>query len=255
MARHGRHKKTVYLLTITLFMVVSLFAVLDSTSTNSEFNSTNDNNESNKPDTKIIEGAPLFAPAADVDDYIDAAHSITTGTHSTVPPSGMGANNVIYTALTEADVGTTTLLQQTDFSSKPSGWTDDGNVVYSSSGFSSSSMVSSGYLYCATVDTQFFNEVIFKLDTYLHDMFGSGGSISITISFYNKFGAWVDLETVHNEYDGDVTVSSSSPDYLHSNFRVRVSYDSTGFEMAFTGNNWRIIANIGVSGAFDALVD
>ncbi|TFF91413.1 hypothetical protein EU545_04205, partial [Candidatus Thorarchaeota archaeon] len=183
----------------------------------------------------LIEPQPLFAPSDTSEDYVDSRQSITHGTDTNPPPSGMGELSG-YTSLEEESYPNPTwtrLLTQTTFTSRPSGWTDDG-ISYAGGYFVETSSIT-GYIYCTAVDTSGCDQVRFSLGFQ-----GTWETSSVSVWFWDS-SSWVLIDYVDESPTyGDQSFSNSSSIFKHSGFRVKVQYDDFDSTLDFQADNWRI---------------
>ncbi len=186
----------------------------------------------------VVEGMPVFIPSATGPNYVDSVQSLTYGTHTNAPPSGMGENSDVETILTEEDITGTNLMTQTNFPSPdpPDGWSD--SAMSYNGDFASTGVDLSGYIYCSDVDTSSYASVEFIVRLRVIRLFGS---ISARVYFYDSSGNWDLMATYGESGWADRTVTSSASEYRHSQFKVQVSYTASDTENGLVaGDSWRI---------------
>ncbi|TFG33752.1 hypothetical protein EU527_06925 [Candidatus Thorarchaeota archaeon] len=187
------------------------------------------------PEEVIIDGTPVFTPSVAGDHYVNTCVSVSHGTVSDLIP-GMGDSTSSTTSLTEEEYYIwSNLLIQTDFPSKPDGWTDS-NIYYDGD-FHDNGLF--GYLVCSDVDTSSYDQVRFVLSIGVTI---GGSDFGVSISFYNNTGNWnTVVYDVPQRAKSDYTVTSTESQYQHSAFKVRVAYGylavSGGMMWA---DNWRV---------------
>jgi hypothetical protein len=185
----------------------------------------------------VIQGERLYAPSSEGDDYVDSVQSVTHGTNTTGPPNGMGADDSSHTTLTETSTTTyswNTLQTQSTFNGLPSGWTDQ-NIAYPLDDYFHEDGSLSGEIYSSAVNTANAVEVRFILN--IECTFESQDGM--VVSFWNGT-TWNSVGDIVEASEGDQTFTSSSSQYFHSGFRVRVSYVSLMLTIDFKANNWRV---------------
>ncbi len=185
-------------------------------------------------DEVILEATPVFVTSSAGDDYVDSFEFLTYGSHTNLPPSGMGEDNSLDTEMTETSAVWTDMLTQTAFYGRPSGWSDS-NIQYLSGDFNSDGSTL-GYLYCKNVNTTEYTNVKFTLSIGIQDF---AGQISVKVYFYDFLSNWNEIGTYPEGAKQDYAFSSSSGLYMHSNFKVRVGYTASG-DCYFGADNWRI---------------
>ncbi len=187
-------------------------------------------------DFKIIEPELQYVTSAAGSDYVDGVHSLTYGSHSNVPPNGMGKNDATSTDLTESNAVWERLMTQTTFNTKPTGWVDSG-ISYNGD-FSNDGTATSGYLYCTSIDTSTAGTIRFTLSI---GVFKLSGSFSVRCEFLDSSGNWDEIGSYPLASKADVSFSSSDSQYMHSSFKVRIYYTGTSSESGvFSADNWRI---------------
>lgn len=188
----------------------------------------------------IIEGQPVFQTASSGDDYVDSVDTLIYGTQVNAPPQGMGDFLTTSTDFTEESfhpTSWTNLMTQSIFIGLPSGWTDSFIYYFGSDFHSDGSSSSTGYIYCSAVSTSTYDIVSFTCYLDYSPDFGGG---SVYVEFYDSSSNWDVVGTIPADSENDYTFSSSSSEYQHANFMVRVRYSSFDGSQWISGNNWRI---------------
>ncbi|MBN2230712.1 MAG: hypothetical protein JW779_14075 [Candidatus Thorarchaeota archaeon] len=188
----------------------------------------------------VVEGERQFGIASAGDDYVDSVQSLVYGTHSTLPPTGMGADNSTHTTLTEAsfvETSYTNLMTQSNFGpSAPSGWTATG-ISYSGGYFEeAASAPGAGEIFCSTVDTSSYDGVRFTLNIECSWTVGDG---DVVVYFWDGTN-WDSMGSFTQGGEDDQTFFSSSSQYQHSAFRVKVGHGSLLYSLTLRADNWRI---------------
>jgi len=186
----------------------------------------------------IIEGQPVFQTASAGDDLVDSVDTLIYGTQVNPPPQGMGGYSE-STDITEAPfhpITWTNLMTQSHFISLPSGWTDS-FITYADLDFNSDGSSSTGYIYSSAVSTSTYDIVSF---TCYFDYYDPIGGASVYIEFYDSSSNWDVVGTVPSGSENECTFSSTSSEYQHANFMVRVRYSDFIVTQMLSGNNWRI---------------
>lgn len=192
------------------------------------------------PNTLETEVVPVLSSAGDY--YVDGIYDEVYGTHTNGPPNGMALDNNetvdSRTSLAEASYTASqwsTLLEQTTFSSKPTGWTDDHIDYYDSEFHEDVSGFMTGYLRCTQVDTSGSEEIRFSIDF--------GGSWDINSYVYIQFwdGSNYDVMTTLTEGSKSArTVTSTDAQYKRTDFHVQIYYWNDADSMSFDADNWKI---------------
>ena len=203
-------------------------------------------------DEIVIEGEPVFVTSSAGDFYPSSTEAVIWGSQVNGPPLGMGENSATSTDITESYFLYSeypNLMTQSSFSSPlPAGWEDSG-LSYSGGNFQYDQISTSGYLICPAISTVGYEEVEFTIYASLDWIGMATGSVHVW--FYDSTGNWDDMGYIPDTGPTGTNhdFASSSAQYQHSGFRVRITY--TGFNMLavfFSGTNWRIDARNDITG-------